>query len=373
MNILAIRMDNIGDVVMVEPALRAIRKAYPQAKLTLLASPAGSQVAPLIPWVDQVISWRASWQELSEGYAHQPSEDEELIQQLRAGHYDLALIFTSFTQSAYPPAYACYLAGIPNRVGMSTEFGGAILTRWVKPPEIAEHQVERNLSLIKALGIPLDGTDIRLTIPPDVDIQADKLLQSLGIVEGTPFVTLLAGASASARRYPAQRYRQVAEGLVERAGVKVLLLGTSKEKEHIEPVIQAVDNRNIFSLIGETDVPLFAALISKSALVVANNSSGLHFADAFHRPMVILYSGTEYRSQWAPRNSPAILLKRETRCSPCFKLDCPYQMECLDIEPDEVTRLSVDLLKKNLALQAGSNHLLVEDLYKNAINGYGSP
>ncbi|MGZ3585578.1 MAG: glycosyltransferase family 9 protein [Ktedonobacterales bacterium] len=60
-NILAVRMDNIGDVVMLGPALRAVKETSPNARITLLASPAGATAAPLLPWVDDVIVWRAIW------------------------------------------------------------------------------------------------------------------------------------------------------------------------------------------------------------------------------------------------------------------------------------------------------------------------
>ena len=63
-NILVMRPDNIGDVVMTGPLLRAVRQALPHSRLTLLASPGGAQAAPLLPWLDQVIPERVLWQDL---------------------------------------------------------------------------------------------------------------------------------------------------------------------------------------------------------------------------------------------------------------------------------------------------------------------
>lgn len=63
-NLVIMRLDNIGDVSMTSPAVRALRENLPHAKITLLASPSGSQVAPLFPWIDQVLSWRVLWQDL---------------------------------------------------------------------------------------------------------------------------------------------------------------------------------------------------------------------------------------------------------------------------------------------------------------------
>jgi len=63
--LLVVRLDNIGDVILLSPALRALHQALPQAAITLMASPAGSQAAPLLPWVDDLIVHRAVWQDVS--------------------------------------------------------------------------------------------------------------------------------------------------------------------------------------------------------------------------------------------------------------------------------------------------------------------
>src|SRR5512146_2310866 len=146
--ILAIRLDNIGDVVMTGPALRALRQAYPSARITLMASPAGSQVIPLLPWVDDGITWRAVWQDIGQNVPVEPEKEYQRVELLKERDVEAAFIFTSFSQSPYPPAYACYLAGIPIRAGQSPEFGGGLLSHWVRPLDQAAYQVDRNLHLL---------------------------------------------------------------------------------------------------------------------------------------------------------------------------------------------------------------------------------
>ena len=81
-NILVLRLDNIGDVVMTSPALRAIKEALPEARLTLMASPAGAQAAPLLPWVDDVLVERVLWQDLGH-LDFAPEREEALVERLR--------------------------------------------------------------------------------------------------------------------------------------------------------------------------------------------------------------------------------------------------------------------------------------------------
>ncbi|MGE5222662.1 MAG: glycosyltransferase family 9 protein [Omnitrophica WOR_2 bacterium] len=343
--ILAVRLDNIGDVVMLSPALRAIKQAMPEAHITLLASPGGSLVAPLIPWIEDVITWRALWQDISGAIQMNPEREQELVSLLHSYQFDAAVIFTSFSQSPYPPAYACYLAGIPLRLGHSNEFGGGVLSHWAKPPDESGHQVDRNLSLLAHIGIENTNRHMELMIPDEAQHSLDQKMLLLGLDPQEPFIALAPGASAAARRYDVKRFAMVVQEISAITGLPQVILGSAGEADKISPVTNlATPDGPVFSLVGQTSVPELAALIQRASLLVANNSASLHIADAYEKPVVILYSGTEYITQWEPRFSQARILRRETFCSPCYKFQCPYQMECLDIPSEEVSQAVLDLL-----------------------------
>lgn len=340
--VLVVRLDNIGDVVLLSPALRALRRAAPDAHVTLFCSPAGSTVAPLLPWVDETLVRRVVWQDASATMPHDPDREQALVDTLREGDYDAAFIFTSFSQSPHPPAYACYLAGIPVRVGQSKEFAGSLLSHAVSPPDDAVHQVDRALHLLDGVGIPADGTHLELAVPHDATARARTLLAQAGVDPVAPYVVLAPGASASARRYEPARFHDVAAGLAGATNLRVLVVGSERERGLIAAVADRIPGAVAFA--GRTSVPELAAVIRDAALVLANNSSALHFADAFRRPVVVLYSGTELETQWTPRHTATRLLRRPTPCSPCYAFTCPYDMECLDIPPKDVIDAALDLL-----------------------------
>jgi lipopolysaccharide heptosyltransferase II len=348
--ILAVRLDNIGDVIMLGPALRALRQAFPEAQITLLASPAGSQIAPLLPWIDRVLVWQAIWQDVGGGLPFDPEREQRLVEILRAGRFDAAWVFTSFSQSPYPPAYACYLAGIPVRLGLSKEFGGGVLSHWGKSPADAGHQVDRNLALVASAGFPIAGRHLELRLAGDIQSEADWLLRESGVDPAQPFIVLAPGASCAARRYDPERFARVAGLLASQAGLPLVIVGSERESEILAPVLAVANGKasqshnRIISLVGMTTVPQLAAIIRRASLLIANNSASLHLADAFRVPMVILYSGTEYESQWMPRNAPARLLRRYMSCSPCYNFRCPYGMECLDIQPQEVVDAALEIM-----------------------------
>ncbi len=345
--ILVVRLDNIGDVVMTGPVFRALDAAYPSASLTLLASPGGSQAAALLPWVDDVIVWRAVWQEIKDDYTLNPFHEMRLVELLKQRDFDAAFILTSFSQSPYPPAYACYLAGIPYRVGQSKEFGGALLTHWVRPLSDRTHQVDRNLHLLDEVGIATRGNRLQLQVRPADQQEAVALLAEKGVLPGDPYLVLAPGASSATRRYDLGRYARVAEALVSETGLPLLIVGTQKEARRFQPLLNLAQRQpRVISLVGQTTVPGLAAVIERAALVITNNSASMHIANAFNRPEVVLFAGTEYLEQWEPRFTPARLLNRSTSCSPCYRFECPYNLECLDIPPEEVVYAALQLLRE---------------------------
>jgi lipopolysaccharide heptosyltransferase II len=345
--ILVVRLDNIGDMVMTGPALRALRNAFPSADITMMVSPAGQQVTPFLPWIDEVIAWRAIWQEISPNAPLNPNRELRLVELLKNRHFDAVFILTSFSQSPYPVASTCYLAGIPLRIGQSKEFGGGLLTHWVKAQPDRSHQVDRNLHLLEAVGILADGSHMELHLPEHAVQSAEQILSVFGIQPGDPFVVMAPGASCASRRYHQDRFAAAAEGIVQKTGLPLLILGSEHEEDIIQPVTSLADNSPlIHSLVGQTNLGEMMAIIRNSRLVIANNSASLHIADTFRRPMVILYSGTEYLEQWQPRHATARLLYRSTHCSPCYQFHCPYQMECMDVSPEEVIHASLQFLNE---------------------------
>jgi len=340
-NLLAVRLDNTGDVVMLGPALRAIKATSPAARLTLLATPGGALAAPLLPWVDDLIVWRPVWQDLG-SLPFDPPRERELIDRLAAGRFDAAVIFTSFSQTPHVPGYVCYLAGIPLRAGESKEFGGATLTTELRGASDELHQVERNLRLVEALGFVATDRRLAVAIPDEARAAVPRLLRGAGLDPEEPFVLLHPGASARARRYRAERCGEVARRLRDR-GWPVLVTGVERERATVEAVLDAAPGTP--SLLGGTTLPEYAALVERAALVVCGNTLPLHLADAVGTPLLALFSGTDLEAQWGPRAVPARLLRRPTACHPCYRFDCPIGLPCLDIPPAEVVAGAVAMLR----------------------------
>ncbi len=332
-HLLAVRLDNSGDIVMLGPALRAIKETLPDVRLTLLASPAGAMAAPLLPWVDNVIVWRSLWQDVGQRMPFDPAYELKLVNLLAKQNIDGALIFTSFKQTPHVAGYACYLAGISLRAGESKEFGGSTLTTELSGAPDDLHQVERNLRLVEHLGFTVRDRRMTVIIPESARIEAANLLASAGIDSGTPFILLHPGASAQARRYPAAQFGTLAR-LLTRRGWEVVVTGTEREAALVEAVCERAPKAHC--LVGATSQPAFAALVERARLVICNDTLPMHLADAVQTPVVVLFSGTDLEEQWRPRVTRARLLRRPTSCHPCYLFECPIGLVCLDIPAEEV-------------------------------------
>lgn len=339
-NILAVRLDNTGDVIMLGPALRAVKEGAPGARLTLLASPAGAQAADLLPWVDEVLPFRAIWQDLGR-LPFDPGRELELVRSLAERRFDAALIFTSFSQTPHTPAYACYLAGIPLRAGESKEFGGAVLTTALDPAPDGQHQVERNLRLVEAVGFTVHGRALCVALPWAARSGASDLLGAAGIEPALPYVIVHPGASAQARRYDPQAMGAVARLLCEQ-GHQVLVTGTARELPLVNAVLAAAPAAR--ALPDGSSLAEYAALIERASLVICANTLPLHLADALGAPVLALYSGTDHESQWRPRSTRHALLRRPTPCHPCYLFECPIGQPCLAFSPAEVVEAAGALL-----------------------------
>ncbi len=224
-NVLVVRLDNLGDVLVTTPAIHAIKASLPDAKLTLLASGIGAQVGQLNPDIDDVIVYQAPWMDPWRTLPHDSQREQRMIATLRARAFDGAIIFTSFRQSALPAAYLCYLADIPLRVAASLDGPGSLLTTRHKHPERMMHEVERGLDLVGAIGLTTDELDLMLKVPNEARVEIVDLLMNTHIERRHPLIVVHPGCSMPARTYPWEMFAGVIDLLVERLDAVVALTG----------------------------------------------------------------------------------------------------------------------------------------------------
>jgi lipopolysaccharide heptosyltransferase II len=356
-NLLAVRLDALGDVLMMTPALRALRESRPGRRITLWTSTAGAEVAPLIPVVDETLVYDAPWMKAT-GPRHDSRPDFALLERLRRAHFDAAVIFTTYSQSPLPAALFCYLAGIPLRLAHCRENPYQLLTAWVRetePEDQQRHEVRRQLDLVATIGARIADERLVLRIPGKARRRIGLLLEEAGIGHGRPWVVVHPGASAPSRRYPSEHFAAAAGQLIREAGVQVLFTGSEEERPLVEEVRRSMGVPS-WSLVGRLNLAELAALLERTPLLIANNTGPVHVAAALGTPVVDLYALTN--PQHTPWRTPHRVLFHDVPCKYCYKSVCPQgHHDCLrKVAPEEVVRAALELLQEQrppLEVEAG--------------------
>ncbi|MDR7300239.1 glycosyltransferase family 9 protein [Haloactinomyces albus] len=306
--VLVARLDNVGDVLLAGPAVRAV--AAEADSVVMLAGPRGRAAAELLPGVDSVIEWSAPWID-PEPAPVERAEMLEFVDRIRAVGPSRALVLTSFHQSALPLALLLRMAGIDWIGAISEDYPGSLLDLRHRvdgdPPE-----PERALSLARAAGFALPpGDSGRLAIRRPLPDVTDK-------VGGPGYVVVHPGASVPAREWPPDRCATAVRSLVSQ-GHRVVVTGTPGECALTARVAGDVAT----DLGGRTGMAELAAVLDRARVVVAPNTGPAHLAAAVGTPVVSLFAPVVRAARWAPYGVATTLLGdqdapcRDTRARVC--------------------------------------------------------
>jgi lipopolysaccharide heptosyltransferase II len=355
-NILCIRLDNMGDVLMSTPAIRALKQSRPGRRITLLASSSGAHIAALIPEIDHTIIYDAPWNKATAPRANSQPE-QSMIDTLREQQFDAAVIFTVYSQNPLPAAFLCFMADIPLRLAHCHENPYQLLTDWIEDPEPAQgirHEVQRQLDLVAATGAHTKDVRLSLRVPPAARAAVRQRLSALGLGAGQPWAVIHAGASAPSRRYPGPQFAEVAACLASTHGIATLFTGTAAEAPLVDDIRAAIPEsarRRTHSLAGPPSgnglsLAELAALIEMAPVIISNNSGPAHIAAATGTPIVDLYALTN--PQHTPWRVQHRVLFHDVLCKYCYKSTCPEgHHNCLRlVSPQSVVDAALALLRE---------------------------
>ncbi|EYB69158.1 hypothetical protein DEIPH_ctg011orf0144 [Deinococcus phoenicis] len=342
-NILAVRLDTLGDVLMTTPALRALKGGSPGRRLTLLTSPPGAAVARLVPEIDEVLVYGAPWLKATPPRTSSVP-DLEMIHLLREQQFDAAVIFTVYSQNPLPSAMLCSLADIPLRLAHCRENPYQLLTDWVRETEPEggiRHEVQRQLDLVAAVGARTPDERLSLSFSPGAAARVAERLAGLALTR--PWVVIHPGATAASRRYPPESFAQAARQLAGQ-GLTLLFTGSGGEAELIADIRRMAGGVG-HSLAGELDLEELSALIARAPLLISNNTGPAHMAAALGTPVVDLYALTN--PQHTPWQVPSRVLSHDVPCRWCYRSVCPegHHLCLRGVPPEEVVAAALDLLE----------------------------
>jgi heptosyltransferase II len=317
----------VGDLVMATPALRTVRENNPDAHIALLVRPQIRQVIEGLPYYDEIIEYDST------------TRDRSLMRKLAASRRLRTRRFSRafILPNSFGSAALAFLAAIPQRVGYRTNGRGFMLTASIPGPQqngkaVPIPMVDRYLELCTRLNYVVSSRRIELALSEGTREHADRLYRERGISRTKPLVSFIPGASfGSSKCWPAERFAEVGDALVERYGVQVLVLPGPGEEEIASRIESAMRQRSFNFVHRIVPLELLKALISDSALVVTNDTGPRHFAAAFGVPAIVIMGPTDPRyTDYDRQGMGALRVFREAvECGPCHLKVCPTDHRCM--------------------------------------------
>jgi heptosyltransferase-2 len=316
----------IGDAVMAIPALEAVSKSMPAARLAVLAKPWVAEVVRMSNLAGEVVVFE-------EPGRHAGVRGRvRLASELRGRRFDAAVLF----QNAFEAALIAVLAGIPLRGGYSTDARAFLLTHPVRfrpKRDAGEHHVFWYLRMVGLLGFDAQVGRVPRLTPPGPPPRSDR------------YAVLAPGATfGSAKMWPADRWVELGRRFA-RQGLAVVLLGSGGETaicraiaEDIGPAAQ--------DLSGRTTLSEAASILAGAVMVVSNDSGLMHLAAALDAPLTALFGPTDPH-ETGPVSRRSVVVHGEAPCAPCRRRTCPRNRECFDaVTVERVAAAAVDLMER---------------------------
>ena len=304
-----VRIQGAGDILLTTPALRSLRHRFPEAEIHYLVGELASEMVKNNPDVDVVISVPESV--LFTGSAKQKLP---LILKLRAGKYDLAVVFS---RSAGLHAFmsACK---IPFRVGIDKNGSGATLHLPVTLSGNIRYEALDYLELVRVMGGTDQGLNLRLVVTSRDEQEAKALLKSTGLEEGVRYGVLAVGGGRNAgwevpqKRWELANFMEVAKGL----DIPLVIVGDAHDRKEV--VSNFSDTGKIFNLCGKLSLMNTAAIVKYAQFLVTNDTVTLHFAVALGTPTVALFGTTHPKAILPPDCRNVRVIQGKLPCVPCF-------------------------------------------------------
>jgi ADP-heptose:LPS heptosyltransferase len=291
-NIVILRALQLGDLLCSVPAFRALRAAFPHANITLAGLPWATMfVERFSTYLDDFIEFPGF-----PGFPEQRPNVAEFpyfLIEMQSMNFDLALQMQGSDGNANS---LISLFGAKDQAGFyTTGKYNPDPENFLEYPE-HESEVWRHLRLMEFLGIPLQGDELEFPLF-DQDLKNFFLLEKEHNLHS--YICVHPGAQALSRRWDAQKFAQVADGLAAQ-GYQIVLTGTSDKLQLANEVAEQMQAPAI-NLAGKTQLGTLAALLSQASLVLCNDTGISHVAAAVKAPSVVLFSDSDpYR--WAPQN-----------------------------------------------------------------------
>ena len=299
--ILLLRNDRVGDMTLSTPVFSSLKKRYPDAKITVLASENNQDIIRNNPNVDEIIIYKGI---------------RCFMNETRVKNFDMAIDL--FFTHKIKQALLIYLSGAKYRLGFK-DSGREMFFNVGETDLLPQtRMVEHLLDLAKTAGAETDNCAPEIFLSDEEKEWAHSLLSKEGF-ENSLKIAMHPGAFYPSQRWPAERFGELAGRIIDHSGARVLIFGDKKE-EHLLKAVKERAGNDAHIFCGYS-LRQFMAMLNRCNLLICNNSGPLHIASALKIPTVSM-TGPTVVPLWSPWGNNHIVLNKKLSCSPCNKVSC---------------------------------------------------
>lgn len=337
--ILLINPFGIGDVLFTTPIIHTLKDTFSHVKIGYLCN---RRTAPLIennPHIDFLFIYeRDEFEEIKKkSFWGWLKSINTFLGKIKKEHFELAIDFSLNSQYAF----FCWCCGIKQRVGFNYKKRGFFLTRKINLSGYSQkHVVDYYADLLKYLRLDSKYKNLELYLKEADRKHIDELLISKGVVQNDVLVGIIPGAGKSwgkeayFKHWPPEKFALLADKIIEKYGVKVIIMGDLSESEVTKAVVKNMSHE-VIDISGKTSVGELAALIFRMKLVITNDGGPLHMAVALGIKTISFFGPVDPKvyGPYPASDACHIVLKNSLECSPCYQnfrlAKCQKDKECL--------------------------------------------
>ncbi|KAB2845986.1 MAG: glycosyltransferase family 9 protein [Melioribacteraceae bacterium] len=320
-NILLVRTDRIGDVVLSLPLINIIKKHYPGSKVSILLKNYTKALAENYPGIDKALILN---EENGNTFLFKN------IFEIKKYNFDSCII----VYPTFKIALILFLTGIKNRIGTGYRWYSFLFNKKIYEHRKygEKHELEFNVALLKNLGIDETVSEETVSFNIQINKKSEQFVNETLAAENynkeLPSVIIHPGSAGSAVDLPVTKFKELAALMTQQLKCNILLTGSASEKNICDEI--NIENKFI-NLAGKFNLSQLIALINKSDLLIANSTGPIHIAAALGKYVVGFYPKIAACSpnRWGPYTNKKNIFMPEITCVNCTKKQCE-ELNCMN-------------------------------------------
>lgn len=345
-HVLVINLGGIGDILLSIPALKALRKRFPDAEISMLVALRASDILKRLSYINNIFIFEV-------GYGGNIPlgkifKNLKILFALRKKRFDLLINMRSLISKNGSRNIKLLLAIINSKstAGRNTNDRGDFFNIKVDESEIGKkHELEYNMDLIKALGGDTDDKNIDIALDDQSVRAVNKTLENNNVSGRDILIGIHPGGRPS-RRWPLDNFLKLINNVSRKNSYKFVITA-GKDEIFLADYLVDKSQAQVINLAGRLNIEELFALIKRCDCFVSNDTGPMHIAAVLKTPLIALFGPGDI-AHYDPRkvDEEAIVFYKQADCAPCSKVDCK-SIKCLDaITENDVTQALISILRK---------------------------